>query len=229
MNLDYSLVTDHDLDGPDAVAFSTRKGLKHGYLCARMIAQSRIQGAIVECGVAQGAQVGMMARGFASMGESREFHLFDSFEGIPMAGPNDAEQPGIGKPRHDVNAPLRDRLVSSGVSIGTVGEVMANLGRWMCNGKFSAHKGWFQDTVPAKAASIGPIAILRLDGDLYESTEVCLRHLAPLVVPGGLIIIDDYALAGCAKAVHEYRDAHGIDAVLHLEDIGGAIIATWIA
>ncbi len=58
---------------------------------------------------------------------------------------------------------------------------------------------------------------------------VASGHLAPLVVPGGLIIIDDYALAGCAKAVHEYRDAHGIDAVLHLEDIGGAIIATWIA
>ena len=63
-------------------------------------------------------------------------------------------------------------------------------------------KGWFQDTVPKN--NHGPIAILRLDGDLYASTKICLEHLYKKVVPGGFIIIDDYGLAGCKKAVDEF-------------------------
>jgi Macrocin-O-methyltransferase (TylF) len=49
------------------------------------------------------------------------------------------------------------------------------------------------------------IAVLRLDGDWYDSTMLCLEHLFPLVVPGGLMLIDDYyTWDGCARAVHDY-------------------------
>jgi O-methyltransferase len=67
------------------------------------------------------------------------------------------------------------------------------------------HKGWFQNTIPEKSKEIEKIAILRLDGDWYESTKVCLENLFDKVVQRGFIIIDDYGLySGCKKAVDEY-------------------------
>lgn len=69
------------------------------------------------------------------------------------------------------------------------------------------HKGWFQDTLPA--ADISEIAVLRLDGDWYASTKVCLEHLHDKVVSGGFVIIDDYGCYdGCRKAVDEFLLAH---------------------
>ena len=55
-----------------------------------------------------------------------------------------------------------------------------------------------------KLAPVGKLALLRLDGDLYESTRVCLEGLYPHLTVGGFCIIDDYALAGCRRAVDEY-------------------------
>ena len=75
------------------------------------------------------------------------------------------------------------------------------------------HVGWFQDTVPISAAKLQSIAMLRLDGDWYASTQVCLEHLYPLLRPGGVIILDDYfCWEGCRKATDEYRAQHQITA-----------------
>ncbi len=63
------------------------------------------------------------------------------------------------------------------------------------------HEGWFEDTVPA--AQIGQIALLRLDGDLYESTKVCVQHLFPKLSVGGWCIVDDWNLDGCRAAIAE--------------------------
>jgi O-methyltransferase len=127
-------------------------------------------------------------------------HLFDSFEGIPEAGPNDDETItgciGVGQ----------DRLVSTGISSCSVEQVKAHMNEWGIDPhRLEYHVGWFQDTVPV--AKINKIAILRLDGDLYSSTKVCLDHLYHLVSPGGYIIFDDYPLTGCRKAVDEYLQA----------------------
>lgn len=70
------------------------------------------------------------------------------------------------------------------------------------------HPGWFQDTVPG--ANIDQIALLRLDGDLYESTLVCLQHLYPRVVSGGWVIVDDYGLPGCREAVNQFLGSEPI-------------------
>lgn len=227
MTFDYASVPESKLTGPDGAACSTRQGLKHGYLCAEYVIRKGLPGVIVECGVAAGAQVAMMARAVKDQMGTRTFHLFDSFEGIPMAGPKDADQPGIGAPKHDVHAPIAERLVSSGISASTADRVKANLHDWNCKGAFVYHKGWFQNTLP-HLQNFPPIALLRLDGDLYESTAVCLKYLYPLVVEGGLIVIDDYALPGCATAVNEYLSDHQPDVRIHTEDVGGgAIIATW--
>jgi len=78
------------------------------------------------------------------------------------------------------------------------------------------HKGWFQDTVPKDEDEIEKIAILRLDGDFYASTKVCLEYLYDKVVPNGLIIIDDYGTyEGCKKAVDEFRMKKNIHSFLH--------------
>jgi O-methyltransferase len=65
-------------------------------------------------------------------------------------------------------------------------------------------KGWFEHTVPSFEPP-SPIALLRLDGDLYESTKVCLESLYEHVAANGLIVIDDYGTwEGCARAVNEF-------------------------
>ena len=70
--------------------------------------------------------------------------------------------------------------------------------------KFSLIPGWFADTLRDFTPCEG-IAVLRLDADWYESTIQCLTSPYPSVVPGGLIIVDDYyTWDGCARAVHDY-------------------------
>ena len=70
--------------------------------------------------------------------------------------------------------------------------------------------GWF-DTTTANTEINEPIAILRLDGDWYDSTWVCLENLYPKVVENGLIIIDDYyAWDGCSRAVHDYLSKNNL-------------------
>ena len=84
------------------------------------------------------------------------------------------------------------------------------------------HKGWFQETMPKVSPQISLIAILRLDGDWYASTRVCLEFLYGKVVRGGFVIIDDYgAYEGCRKAVDEFRQKNGISDYLHHIDQPG--------
>jgi len=70
-------------------------------------------------------------------------------------------------------------------------------------------KGWFRDTLPA--APIERLAVLRLDGDMYQSTMDTLVNLYPKVSQGGYVIVDDYgAIPACRQAVNDYRAANGI-------------------
>jgi O-methyltransferase len=72
--------------------------------------------------------------------------------------------------------------------------------------RLTVRPGWFQDTLEPALEEIGPIAILHLDGDWYESVLFPLETLYPLVSPGGWIVIDDYgAVAGAARATEEFR------------------------
>ena len=64
--------------------------------------------------------------------------------------------------------------------------------------------GWFEKTLPGVRIDNG-IALLRLDADWYESTIACLENLYDQVVPGGIVIVDDYyTWDGCARAVHDF-------------------------
>ena len=63
--------------------------------------------------------------------------------------------------------------------------------------------GWFRDKLPHFAC--GPITVLRIDGDWYNTTMDCLTSLYPQVVQDGLILLDDYYYwEGCTHAVHDF-------------------------
>lgn len=81
-------------------------------------------------------------------------------------------------------------------------------------------KGWFKDTLPV--APITQIAVLRLDGDMYESTMDAITALYAKVSPGGYVIVDDYhAVPGCKQAVHDYLSANAPDEVVDIQEIDG--------
>lgn len=151
-----------------------------------------IPGVIVECGV---WKAGMSAGIATLLGTDREYWLFDSFEGLPPAGPEDGATAPIWQKRRDCDQcrasedEARATMAMAGIEPHIV-------------------KGWFADTI-WRAVFPDGIALLRLDGDWYESTLQALMHLFPQVNPGGVIIIDDYGWwEGCAKAVHDYMSAN---------------------
>lgn len=188
-----------------SIAYSFKETIQNTYDSAERVILENIEGDFVECGVAAGAQIGAMQCAIKQNNANRRIFAFDSYEGIPMAGEFDAEQAGIGEITHDKYAPLEQRLVSSGVTVHSLENVIDNfkyIGLPTDNIVFV--KGWFQNTLPTIKDEIEKISLLRLDGDLYESTYVCLEHLYPKVVKGGIVIIDDYALTGCYQAIKDY-------------------------
>ena len=75
-------------------------------------------------------------------------------------------------------------------------------------------EGWFKDTLPAaRRSTFGRFAVVRLDGDTYESTWQALESLYDLLSPGGFVIVDDYTdWTGCRRAITDYRERHGVTA-----------------
>ena len=63
-------------------------------------------------------------------------------------------------------------------------------------------------------------AVIRLDGDMYESTIQVLECLYSGLSPGGFVIVDDYFRPNCSQAVHDYRAAHDIEEELEEIDWG---------
>ena len=102
-------------------------------------------------------------------------------------------------------------------------EVRANFQRYgLLDDQIRFLPGWFKDTL--HDAPIERIAVLRLDGDLYESTIQALDALYPRLSPGGFCIIDDYhVLKACRKAVTDYRAKHGVSAEIVEIDGSGVL------
>lgn len=151
-----------------------------------------IPGAVVECGVWRGG----MSAGIATiLGNSRQYHLFDSFEGLPPA----TEKDGEAAINYQLDKTGPNYFDNCTAEIGFAQKAMEKTGV-----TFELHKGWFKDTVPDFKFSEG-ISLLRLDGDWYDSTMVCLQAFLLQVNTGGVIIIDDYhTWDGCTLAVHDY-------------------------
>lgn len=211
-----------------AGAYSTKPTLYNSFEIAAFCIQNNIPGDFVECGVAAGAQVAAMAFAGQILEAPRTIYLLDSFEGIPLASSDDDSQPGIGAITHNTNVKdLNELLISSGITVHSLESVRRNMQQWGINEYYlKYHKGWFQHVLPVMAHTIDKIAFLRLDGDLYESTKVCLDYLYPKMACGGFVVIDDYALTGCRKAIHEYLEKNNIQVTIK-EIIGGQGPAYW--
>jgi hypothetical protein len=104
----------------------------------------------------------------------------------------------------------------------TLEQVRANFRRFgLLDDQVVFLQGWFRDTMPRVEADA--LAVLRLDGDMYESTIDPLRYLYDRVSPGGWVIVDDYYLInGCQRAVHDFLDARGLDVAIERIDLVGA-------
>jgi hypothetical protein len=131
------------------------------------------------------------------LGASREYFLFDSFEGLPPAREEldgasaVAWQKNSRSPAHYNNCTAAEEEAAAAMKLSGASS-------------FSLVKGWFNETLQGFRPP-NEIAVLRLDGDWYESTRACLENLYPHVAPGGIVIVDDYHIwDGCARAVNEF-------------------------
>ncbi len=154
-------------------------------------------GAVVECGTWRG---GMAAALVEVGGPNRTYCFLDSFQGLPPAGDLDGDAAKTWQA--DTSAPgYYDNCAATIEDFRSVIRMAA-----ATSDTVRIVPGFFEDSF--KTFAPPPIAVLRLDVDWYESTKQCLEHLWQHVLPGGLIVLDDYyAWSGCALAVHEFLAA----------------------
>ena len=163
--------------------------LSNVYDLAELAENNKIDGAFVECGVWKGGCAAVMAFVAEKAKSNRKVWLFDSFEGLPEPTIEDGN---MAKDYANNKASGKLKTINECVSsLEDVKEVFFKILK-INPRNIAIKKGWFQNTLPIAKNEIGPIFILRLDGDWYESTKCCLDNLYDSVVSGGYIIIDDY-------------------------------------
>lgn len=197
-----------------SIAYSSREVLQFSYDMAKKYTNK--PGVYVECGVAAGAQIIAMAAG----APNKTIYAFDSFQGLPLPSNKDNQMPGIRflskEEQQSLPDPGEQVLESTGATSVSQADFWAHINASGVNGtNIYPIEGWFEETLPrfVKEMDLLPleeIAILRLDGDLYNSTYTTLKYLYPKVIEGGLVIIDDWALPGCRQAVIDYLSEIGI-------------------
>jgi hypothetical protein len=170
------------------------------------VERAGLDGMVIEAGTALGGSAIVMA---AAKAPERPMKVYDVFGMIPAPGDEDGA---------DVHE--RYATIASGDARGVGGETyygyrddlygevtasFARLGVPAAEHNVELIKGLFEDTIVID----GPVALAHLDGDWYESTRTCLERIAPRLVPGGRIVLDDYyKWSGCRRAVDEYFGAH---------------------
>jgi O-methyltransferase len=183
------------------------------YNLARKVCQQDISGNVVECGVAAGGTSALLAATVqAHSSEARKIFSFDTFEGMPAASALDTHE--------------GQHAEATGWGAGTCAAPMDSLlelaGKLHVRELIQPVKGLFADTLPQHKQSIGPIALLHVDGDWYSSTMDVLGNLYDQVVPGGYIQVDDYGFwEGCKRAVTEFQEKCGLTFDLQTIDSTG--------
>jgi O-methyltransferase len=179
--------------------------------CAERVFADEVPGDFLEAGVGQGGAAIFLRALQTAHGEGhRQVWLADSFEGPPP--PTDTADARYGL---DLSEPRAPWLA---IDIETVREHFRRYDLAGPQVRFLA--GWLDQTLPA--APTGPLAILRIDVDLFSSTTTALEALYERVSPGGFVIVDDYgAVACCREAVDAFRVRHGVAEPLQQVDAEG--------
>jgi O-methyltransferase len=178
--------------------------------CLEDVITDDVPGDMIETGVWRGGATIFMRGLLKAYGiDDRKVWVADSFAGLP---PGDAQMyPPDARDRHH----LFPYLV---VPEAVVRQNFERYGLLDENVRFLP--GWFRDTLPTLAEQRW--ALLRLDGDMYESTTVALEHLYPRLSVGGYVLVDDYgAVPACRQAVHDFRESYGVDEPLNMVDWTG--------
>ena len=186
------------------------KRLENLQHCATDVLHKNIPGDFIEAGTWRGGAAIFLRAILKAYGiENRSVYVADSFEGLPPCDPT--LYPA------DANADY------SGLNLAvSLDQVKLNFSRFgLLDDQVQFVKGWFKDTLPGLKDR--KWSLIRLDGDLYESTMDSLRHLYPNLSPGGYIAIDDYGgISSCREAVHDFRDMNQIKEEIHEVDWTGA-------
>ncbi|NOS79074.1 MAG: macrocin O-methyltransferase [Nitrospira sp.] len=198
---------DWPLEAETMVGLKRLDNLQH---CVTSVIRNGVVGDLIETGVWRGGSSIFMRAILKAYGDtSRKVWLADSFRGLPPPDPS----------RYPVDE--GDTLWKYSELAIPMEQVKANFSRYgLLDDQVAFLPGWFRDTLPM--APIERLAVLRLDGDLYESTMEALVALYPKVPAGGFVIVDDYGLPTCRAAIEDFRQAHGITDPIQLIDWTGA-------
>jgi O-methyltransferase len=175
------------------------------------IMKDDVPGDFIETGVWRGGATIFMKANLNAWGDTtRKVWVADSFEGLPA--PDASRFPA------DTGDELHKQ---TGLAVG-LETVKNNFRRYgVLDDRVEFLVGWFKDTLPV--APLGDLALMRLDGDMYESTIQAIEVLYPKLSPGGFCIIDDFGshASQAGQAVHDYRKQHGItDEIVAIDDFG---------
>jgi hypothetical protein len=208
--LDFSSTRAEGKDWPMfAQTMIGRARIDNVHECVERVLEEGVPGDLIEAGVWRGG-VPILMRGIlkAHGVDDRSVFVADSFRGLP---PPDAERypQDAGDVHHSA-----DYLAVSRA------DVERNFRLYdLLDERVVFLEGWFSDTLPTVRGRTW--SVVRIDGDLYQSTIEALTNLYPGVAAGGFVIIDDYAFDACRQAVEDFRDANGIDEPLSPVDWTG--------
>jgi O-methyltransferase len=166
--------------------------------CIDSILANNIEGDIIETGVWKGGACIFMKYLLNEGKSDKKVYVCDSFEGLPK--PDIEKYP---KDKGDNHHEISELSVSKE-------DVKLNFERYdLLDDKVVFLKGWFKDTLPS-IDSNHKFSLIRLDGDMYESTMDSLTNLYHKLSPGGYVVIDDFCLSPCVDAVMKFREEQGI-------------------
>ncbi|QEG23503.1 TylF/MycF/NovP-related O-methyltransferase [Mariniblastus fucicola] len=189
------------------------------------VCKNEIAGDIVECGVWKGGSMAAVAHSLVSRSQDhRTLWMYDTYDGMSEPTDNDVDLRGHSAERLLADADYANSESKDSIwcrcSLNQVKQTLIETGYPESMLRFV--KGKVEDTLPLESPE--QIAILRLDTDWYESTRCELEILFPKLVPGGVLIIDDYGhWQGCRKAVDEYFESQNVKMFLHRVDYTGRL------
>jgi hypothetical protein len=186
---------------------------------ARYVSAAGLAGDVVECGVWKGGSSMLAALALLAVGDrTRTLWLYDTFAGMTEPTERDVDHAG-----RDARARFARAEQSGGWFVAPLDEVRVALARTGYPAerlRFVAGK--VEETIPREAPE--RIALLRLDTDWYESTRHELEQLWPRLVPGGVLLIDDYGhWQGARRAVDEFFARQRAPVLLQRIDYTGRI------
>jgi Macrocin-O-methyltransferase (TylF) len=199
-------------DWPVPLLAHTMVGLKrldNLQMCIENVITDAVPGDLIETGVWKGGSTIFMRGALKAYGDSsRRIWVADSFQGLPP--PNPKKYPAD-------DGDIHHTIETLSVTEEMVRQNFAAYG--LLDDKIMFLKGWFRDTLPT--APIEHLAVIRLDGDMYESTMDALQNLYMKLSFGGYVIVDDYCIESCRKAITDFRIANDIkDAIIDIDGTG---------